>query len=131
MTGELESVYNKQEKLRVLRKQVKDLEKELECEMAGVLSKGIKEQDEYALEEKERKSNTIDPKLFKKVYPHLFEKVVSITKKDAEEALQNEYAIKRVDALIELLYETTIKPTYGVIKKEYKRSPKKTMPEDN
>lgn len=88
MKGELGDLFAKQTELSGLRKRVSELEEEIECAIAGVLSRNVKEDDEYKLTETERKKNEIVPAFFKKCYPEIYEDVISITKRDAEKRLK-------------------------------------------
>jgi len=112
----LESLYKKQQALRDLRNDEKALEEEIECELAGILSKGITEEGDYKLQETIRKRNEIDYLRFKKKFPTLVDKSASIVKKKAETELKKIYKSKNIDAFFEDLYKTTTTKSYFVKK---------------
>jgi Neuraminidase (sialidase) len=114
---ELEDLYLKQQALKELRKKEHDLEEEIECELAGVLSKGITVEGDYTLKETMRKKNEIDYLQFKQKFPNLVDKSVSVVKKKAEAELKGIYKLKNVDAFLEDLYKTTTTKSYFVDKK--------------
>ena len=73
-----------------MNNQLKEIEEEIECEVAGALSKKITEENGYKLEKIERITYKISPVKFREAYPELFEKVIKVVKKKAQEELERE-----------------------------------------
>ena len=85
----LQSLYEKQNQIRALRKEIKTLETDLECELANALMNKITQEGDYMLQTTFRNQNTINAQTFNAAYPEIFKKIAHIQKKDAVRELKH------------------------------------------
>lgn len=77
----LKGLYENQQKIQKLQKELSALKIEYEYELAGVICKGITNENGYVLKTTYRKQNTINANMFRESYPEIFDKIAHVQRK--------------------------------------------------